>query len=166
MMAARWESDGAKGLGVGRSKSVDEVGGGGNPEAARKLLMRALRFESVKSRVEVWVEWVRIEVAYAEMVRRRWEVINERGKVVIDGGMDVDGEHSRSQPSPGGDDSDSVQVPLLAGESGSADGPAVSGATEAARSGHDRIMDGEIVKVVLQNAFQGAIPTISLEVDQ
>ncbi|GAA96091.1 uncharacterized protein L969DRAFT_48513 [Mixia osmundae IAM 14324] len=62
IIAARWEWDG----------DVHEQGGG-NIEAARKLLLRALRFN--KHQVSVWSEWCRIEMAYAEQMRQRWDVL-------------------------------------------------------------------------------------------
>lgn len=50
------------------------------PSAARTLMQRGIRFN--KESVELWTEYVKLELDFVESLRRRWEVlgINEKGK--------------------------------------------------------------------------------------
>lgn len=149
-MASRWESEGdRKGM------------GGGNVEGARRLCMRALRFlKNAPGEMTIWREWIRLEVAFLERVRGRAQVLGT-GKQVGGGEVIVRvGEKSTDEmdldPSEEEGPAD-VQVPLLPDET--------VGATDetmqhvSALSGQDAIIDGAIVRVVLENCLSCACTT-------
>lgn len=147
-MASRWESEG------------DERGmGGGNTEAARRLCMRALRFLKGRSEDEmlVWKEWVRLECAFAERVKARWAVLGiGKGK----GGMEeitrVNGKKQILDVDGADEDAEAnaeVEVPALEGEA--AEDEAMKQQVEQqALSGQEAIIDGAIVRVVIDNCLR------------
>ncbi|KAJ7782891.1 U3 small nucleolar RNA-associated protein 6-domain-containing protein [Mycena metata] len=64
----------------------------GSPSAARTLLQRGIRINPES--VEMWKEYVRMELAFMESLRRRWDVLglDEKGK-----GREAAGEGQRSR---------------------------------------------------------------------
>lgn len=140
LMAARWESEG------------DQKGmGGGNEEAARRLCMRALRFlKGTKGEAKVWREWVRLEVAFAERVRGRMAVLGI-GKGEEAG---VQREKEKEDVEMGGlegEDGEQVNELEVAEDE---DAKRIKEEVEAkVLSGQEAIVDGAIVRVVIDNAL-------------
>jgi U3 small nucleolar RNA-associated protein 6 len=125
MMAARWEADGN-----------EQGAGGGNVDGARKLLLRALRFN--KASETIWLEWLRIEVSFAERLRKRWEVLG------------IGPSAASESPKPEGE---TVVVPSLEGEENGEQ--VVAGLPESAGlTGQQSLIEGVLVKLVLDNAFK------------
>jgi len=82
LLAIRFEADGtAAPTSAEDEDDASKSGGigGGNIDAARKLVLRALRFmQSESSRldaVEIWKEWVRLEISLVERMRKRWQIL-------------------------------------------------------------------------------------------
>ncbi|KAI0675026.1 U3 small nucleolar RNA-associated protein 6-domain-containing protein [Trametes maxima] len=125
-----------------------------SPSAARALLQRGLRLNS--GSVEMWREYVRMELNFVESLRRRWSVL----------GIDVKGkgkESSKVKTNARLDSTDSAEESGLEdGQDKEAEGMQVDdeelGEDEAARK---EIMDGAIVKAVISNAVK-ALPKIEL----
>ncbi|KAI9067095.1 hypothetical protein FKP32DRAFT_1564309 [Trametes sanguinea] len=126
-----------------------------SPSAARALLQRGLRLNS--DSVEMWREYVRMELNFVESLRRRWSVLGidlkgkgkDTGKAKGSGrktGADS-GEDSGLEDEDGAEDDD-MQV----------DGEEDLDEDEAARK---QIMEGAIVKAVISNAVK-ALPKIEL----
>lgn len=73
LLAIRFEADGT-------GPQAKEGGiGGGNIDAARKLVLRALRFMKSAKEEEgrkIWLEWVRLEMSFIERMRKRWEIMS------------------------------------------------------------------------------------------
>ena len=119
-----------------------------SPSAARSLLQRGLRLNS--DSVDMWREYIRMELGFIEGMRRRWNVLgintkeDEEAQVSksVEADMDMDGidetaiidEHRERPPDE-----------VIAAEKGGDEG-------EAARKA---IMDGAIVKSALSNAAKG-----------
>ncbi|KAI0334977.1 hypothetical protein GY45DRAFT_1351078 [Cubamyces sp. BRFM 1775] len=126
-----------------------------SPSAARALLQRGLRLNA--DSVEMWREYVRMELNFVESLRRRWSVlgIDVKGKgkesvkpksISRGGGMD-----SGEESDLGGqreEDADGMDV----------DGEEELGEDEAARK---QILEGAIVKAVISNAVK-ALPKVEL----
>lgn len=145
IMASRWESEGdRKGM------------GGGNVEGARRLCMRGLRFlKAGAGEMEIWREWVRLEVAYVERVRGRWEVLGIGKKDAVglpvpeSGAMEVDEVVLGEDGEPEGPAE--VDVPLFPSEETSEADATLKDVQ--ALSGQEAILDGAIVRVVLDNCL-------------
>ncbi|KAI0373390.1 hypothetical protein BV20DRAFT_962522 [Pilatotrama ljubarskyi] len=126
-----------------------------SPSAARVLLQRGIRLNS--DSVEMWREYVKMEMNFIESLRRRWSVlgIEVKGK-----GKETDkaAKGKQKKPAESGDES-----ALEDADDADADGMEVDqeeelGEDEAARK---QIMDGAIVKAVISNAVK-ALPKIEL----
>lgn len=134
IMASRWESEGdRKGM------------GGGNVEGARRLCMRGLRFlKGATGEMEIWREWIRLEVAYVEKIRARREILGigkaEKETQAEDDEMEVDEEEVGN-----------VELPLLPNETEGVTNEEMKNVE--ALSGQEAILDGAIVRVVLDNCF-------------
>ena len=119
-----------------------------SPSAARTLLQRGLRLNA--DSVEMWREYVRMELGFVESLRRRWSVlgIDTKGK-----GKDTNMGTSKSVEAedPWKEIGDGEALP-----SGSADPMDVDseevGEDEAARR---EIMNGAIVRSVISSAVKG-----------
>lgn len=123
--------------------------------------MRALRF--VKGRREeerVWKEWLRLEVGYVEKIRGRWKILGigkeEEQK------MEVEGEEEGE-----GEEKEEIELPQE-GEDAAMDGEIDGTAKEVEEkvlSGQEAILDGAIVRVVLDNCLACAsssfLPSLS-----
>ncbi|GAA5938610.1 hypothetical protein JCM3775_002172 [Rhodotorula graminis] len=157
VLASQWESDGdRKGM------------GGGNTEGARRLCMRALRFlkgrkgarrdDGVDGPEElVWREWIRVEVAFVERLRERWQVLGI-GKGATEDIVRVGGTAAAGEDAP----SETVDDVL----EGQADEIALPGADEdedaelkqeideKALSGQEALLDGAIVRLVIDNLLK------------
>jgi hypothetical protein len=130
ILASQFESEGTRnGL------------GGGNVEGARRLCMRALRFlkggSSKESEMLLWKEWIRLEVAFAEKLRARLEILGIGSTAAVT------------------TEDASIDVPLLPNES--TDAPEV---IKEALSGTDALIGGAVVHVVLDNALSCTSSTI------
>ncbi|GAA5913858.1 snoRNA-binding rRNA-processing protein UTP6 [Sporobolomyces salmoneus] len=158
IMASRWESEG------------DEKGmGGGNTEGARRLCMRALRFLKkgkskgvTTSKDEqregeedlVWKEWLRVEVAFVEKLKSRQQVLGlGKGKDGDEVIVRVNGKRSSEETGEeeGADEEEeeAVKVPLLEGEEDQ--DQVQQEVDQKALSGQEAILDGAIVRAVLDN---------------
>lgn len=100
-----------------------------SPSAARVLLQRGIRLNA--SSVEMWKEYVRMEMGFIEGLRRRWEVLGIK--------VDIKGKGKESDGAEG--DVETMEVDAIEEDS-----------AEAARR---EIMQGAIVKTVIANAAKG-----------
>ncbi|GAA5878944.1 hypothetical protein JCM8547_003254 [Rhodosporidiobolus lusitaniae] len=148
IMASQWESEG------------DRRGmGGGNTEAARRLCMRALRFLKGK-RVEgkegdeeaVWKEWIRLEVAFVEKLRGRMQVLGI-GKGVQEDIVRVKEKKVGEDEEEEEEEDAGVAVPTLEGEAGD-DDEAAAEVDAKVLSGQEAILDGAIVRLVIDNLLK------------
>ena len=122
-----------------------------SPSAARALLQRGLRLNA--DSVEMWREYVRMELNFVESLRRRWSVL----------GIDVKGKGkesvkqksiSRVRGADSGEESD-----LGGHHDEDADGMDVDGKEELGEdeAASKQILEGAIVKAVISNAVKGAL---------
>lgn len=126
-----------------------------SPAAARALLQRGLRMNS--DSVEMWREYVRMELGFVESLRRRWSVlgIDTKGKGKDTGaGKDKEEVQGKEVGDPWSgigdeDDKEANGMDVDAGENSPED--------EVAR-GH--IMEGAIVESVISSAVKGASITL------
>ena len=100
-----------------------------SPSAARTLLQRGIRLNS--DNVEMWKEYVKMELGFIEGLRRRWELLGIR--------VDVKGKGKDTLDS----DVENMEVDAIEEDS-----------AEAARR---EIMQGGIVKAVIANAAKGGV---------
>ncbi|TBU29581.1 U3 small nucleolar RNA-associated protein 6-domain-containing protein [Dichomitus squalens] len=126
-----------------------------SPTAARALLQRGLRLNS--DSVEMWREYVRMELGFVESLRRRWSVLG------ID--MQRKGEDAGSGKGKG-KERESGTDDIWSGigdEEGEADGMDVDAEQDLTEDEVARrhIMEGAIVKSVISSAVK-AIPRIDL----
>ncbi|KAL0956148.1 hypothetical protein HGRIS_002310 [Hohenbuehelia grisea] len=127
-----------------------ELKAGQSPAAARALLQRGVRMN--KESVEMWREWVRLEMVFVESLRRRWEVLG-----IVEGPTTI---------SAGGQKNGKGKV-----KGGEADEETGEGETEvekqaekdddAGAAARKEIMEGAIVKTVISSAA-AAVPKMSL----
>lgn len=159
IMASQWESDGDhKGM------------GGGNTEGARRLCMRALRFLKGRNNAErdieaVWREWIRVEVGFVERLRERWHVlgIGKGGSeevVRFGGGGDKgkqtsDGEEEDDDPE---EEADEIALPGAEAD----ESRLKEEMDEQAVSGQEALLNGAIVRVVLDNLLKCTFPAARL----
>lgn len=126
-----------------------------SPTAARALLQRGLRLNA--DSVEMWREYVRMELGFVESLRRRWTVlgIDVKGKGK---GKDTGASKSTGKGQAGDAEDPYSGLGEAVGEEASdrmdVDGEAVD-EDEAARK---EIMGGAIVKSVITSAAKGASP--------
>lgn len=112
-----------------------------SPAAARTLLQRGLRL-NVDS-VELWREYVKMELGFVESIRRRWEVLGislasqAKGKAKEANGLDENIESTPFADRPPVDTDQDAQA-------------------EADMARHE-ILEGAIVKSVLENAVKGEL---------
>ncbi|KAA1472793.1 hypothetical protein DENSPDRAFT_839159 [Dentipellis sp. KUC8613] len=122
-----------------------------SPSAARTLLQRGIRLNA--DSVELWREYVKMELGFIEGLRRRWDLLGIT--------LDTKGKGKEKAPeSPnGGDDgeNDESHLDQEAGEGMQIDEEAVDEG-DAARQA---ILDGAIVKSVISSAAK-ALPRIEL----
>lgn len=111
-----------------------------SPSAARALLQRGIRLNS--ENVEMWSEYVKMELGFIESLRRRWDVLgidvvesgNRKGKDIEkerEMDIDIDGEDHQMEL----DEKEDVE--------------------EEDESARNAIMEGAIVKSVMSSAAQG-----------
>lgn len=155
IMASQWESDGdRKGM------------GGGNTEGARRLCMRALRFLKGRNNAQadqeaVWREWIRVEVAFVERLRERWHVLGiGKGKNggeeivrVADKGKQTSGSAEEEEGAEEQDDEVEEEIALPGDEVD--DSQLKQEVDQKALSGQEALLDGAIVRVVLDNLLKG-----------
>lgn len=106
-----------------------------SPSTARSLLQRGIRLNPES--VEIWREYVRMELGFIESLRRRWDVLGinagDKGKKRAHGDNDVKEIDAVTQE-PTGDTEDIEEV-----------------------ASRQDIMEGAIVKSVINSAVQGAV---------
>lgn len=155
IMASQWESDGDhKGM------------GGGNTEGARRLCMRALRFLKGRNNNErdleaVWREWIRVEVAFVERLRERWQVLGiGKGKnggeeiVRVDKGKAAGSEDDDDEADEAVFGADEIALPGEEAE----ESQLKEEVDQKALSGQEALLDGAIVRVVLDNLVKCTYP--------
>lgn len=126
-----------------------------SPSAARALLQRGLRLNAHS--VDLWREYVRMELHFIEGMRRRWNILgigitSEKKPLDIDASMDVDtGMDSAADPNIVTDDRGETPDEIVAAAKGGDHG-------ETARRA---IMEGAIVKSAMCSAAK-ASPRIEL----
>ncbi|TBU43639.1 hypothetical protein BD309DRAFT_960198 [Dichomitus squalens] len=126
-----------------------------SPTAARALLQRGLRLNS--DSVEMWREYVRMELGFVESLRRRWSVLGiDMQRTGEDAGS---GKGKGKERESGTDDIWSG----IGDEEGEADGMDVDAEQDLTEDEVARrhIMEGAIVKSVISSAVK-AIPRIDL----
>lgn len=147
LLAIRFEADGT-------GPNAREGGiGGGNIDAARKLVMRALRFMRAAPKEEalkIWLEWIRLEISFMERMRKRWEILGIKDAMsgeqnVKTDEMDVDGDAAALPAADADLVSEAKEVEALAKTAGDVQ--------HSARQGEHAVLKGAIVKVVITNAF-------------
>ena len=112
-----------------------------SPSAARTLLQRGIRLNP--DSVEMWREYVKMELGFVEGLRRRWELLgiqlDSKGKGKdVRRTMDLDGAHD------GGDEEDQNR----------SEGMDVDEDINGDAAKHE-IMEGIIVKSVISSAVKG-----------
>ncbi|KAI0633359.1 U3 small nucleolar RNA-associated protein 6-domain-containing protein [Trametes polyzona] len=125
-----------------------------SPSAARALLQRGLRLNA--DSVDMWREYVKMELNFIESLRRRWSVlgIDVKGK-----GKETVSTKKRRQPATSGDES-GLEDEVVPEE----DGMEVDGEVEELsedEAARKQIMEGAIVRAVISNAVK-AVPKIEL----
>ncbi|KAG1716655.1 hypothetical protein ID866_533 [Astraeus odoratus] len=123
-----------------------------SPSAARSLLQRGLRLNA--DSIDLWREYVRMELHFIEGMRRRWNVLGipveeEKKKSIDDGQMDIDIDIGDTG-NPVFINDDQEQKPpdeVVTAEQG-------GDAGEAARKA---IMEGAIVKSAMSSAAKGML---------
>ena len=140
LLAIRFEADGT-------GPQAKEGGiGGGNIDAARKLAMRALRFmKGAKDEdgQKIWLEWTRLEISFVERMRKRWEILGIGDAMTGKANMDVDGKDGEVEELP---EPESQVEDVDAAE---------EDVSVAQNQGKNAVLDGAIVKAVLENACAG-----------
>ncbi|KAJ3775345.1 U3 snoRNP protein [Lentinula raphanica] len=144
-----------------------------SPSTARTLLQRGIRLN--KESVEMWTEYVRMELGFVESLRRRWGVLG------IGEGMGGEGEGTSEPREMTGDDSDGHKDPFLDVDVDIDANPTPAGIGETRDAeleleletrrwdqegdeGHiarKQVLDGGIIKAVMDSAVQ-ALPQIEL----
>lgn len=104
--------------------------------------------------MRLWQEWIRLEVAYVEKLRARWEVLgihsnstapSATGAASTDvGDREIDAEKEVDEQEEA-----TIDVPLLPNET-VAD---KEGENPASLSGTEAILDGAVVRVVVDNTL-------------
>ncbi|GAA6056822.1 hypothetical protein JCM3770_003586 [Rhodotorula araucariae] len=149
VMASQWESDGdRKGM------------GGGNTEGARRLCMRALRFLKGRKGARrddgedgpeelVWREWIRVEVAFVERLRERWAVLG----IGKGGSEEIVRVKGQGDAAPLDEDADADEIQLPGGGD-EEDATLKEEIDEKALSGQEALLDGAIVRLVIDNLLK------------
>lgn len=119
-----------------------------SPSAARSLLQRGLRLNS--DSVDIWREYIRMELGFIEGMRRRWNVLGinmkEEEKTQVGKGVEPDIDMGGNDETVILDEQrEKPPDEVIAAEKGGDEG-------EAARKA---IMDGAIVKSALSSAAKG-----------
>ncbi|KAG0653551.1 U3 snoRNP protein [Rhodotorula mucilaginosa] len=159
IMASQWESDGdRKGM------------GGGNTEGARRLCMRALRFLKGRNNAQadqeaVWREWIRVEVAFVERLRERWHVLGigkgKNGGEEIVRVADKGKQPSGSEEEEGAEEhDDEVEEEIALPGDEVDDSQLKQEVDQKALSGQEALLDGAIVRVVLDNLLKASSHSI------
>ncbi|KAI0829637.1 U3 small nucleolar RNA-associated protein 6-domain-containing protein [Trametes gibbosa] len=126
-----------------------------SPSAARALLQRGIRLNS--DSVEMWREYVKMELNFVESLRRRWSVLGIDTKGKGKDAIKVKGKQTNVADDLGASGlEDEIQ-----GDHDSMDVDLQEEAVDEDEAARKQIMDGAIVKAVISNAVQ-AIPKIEL----
>ncbi|KAJ3758844.1 U3 snoRNP protein [Lentinula raphanica] len=137
-----------------------------SPSSARSLLQRGIRLNS-KS-VEMWTEYVKMELGFVESLRRRWDVL----------GISINGDGKTDSRKITGSDSDKDQFLDVDVDMDMDENATPAGIEEAGQARDDelerwdqegdegitarkQVLDGVIIKAVMDNAVQ-ALPQIEL----
>lgn len=140
ILAIRFESDGT-------GPQAKEGGvGGGNIDAARKLCLRALRFmkgATQQDAIAIWLEWIRLEISFVERMRKRWEIL----------GLES------TMPGPVNVVSTDMEMNVLQEEdeeSKEALDKIEETVSDERQKGKNAVLDGAIVRIVIENAISGS----------
>ena len=112
-----------------------------SPAAARTLLQRGLRLNA--DSVDLWREYVKMELGFVESIRRRWEVLG----ISIDASAKGKGKQAEDVMEVDSADNGDTERPTV-----DTDKDAQAEADMARRE----ILEGAIVKSVIVNAVKGA----------
>lgn len=111
--------------------------------ATRKLIMRSLRF--IKRDWAIWEKWIKLEIGFADKLKKRWEVlgVNQKGK---------------EKAIPEVVEEEEVITPTLDGNQDEA----MDEMTAQVESVNDQdgVLNGQLVKLVLSNAMQGMLSVV------
>ncbi|CDO69297.1 hypothetical protein BN946_scf184976.g16 [Trametes cinnabarina] len=122
-----------------------------SPSAARALLQRGLRLNA--DSIEMWREYVRMEMNFVESLRRRWSVL----------GIDIKGKGKDTEKGDGSRRRNANESSLGDGNAEGDDGMQVDDEEDLDEdeTARKEIMEGAIVKAVISNAVK-ALPKIEL----
>lgn len=122
--------------------------GGGDVEAARRLCMRGLRFVKGEGSIEIWKEWIRIELVFMEGLRHRNEAL----------GL---GQANGKGKGKATDDEDEVMDEIAADLPESGELPDAEGVSQivdevdtVTQTGPAALADGALLKVILPDCFK------------
>ncbi|PFH52029.1 hypothetical protein AMATHDRAFT_57722 [Amanita thiersii Skay4041] len=121
-----------------------------SPSTARTLLQRGLRMNADK--IELWKEYVKMELGFIEGLRRRWDVLGI--KTTEQKGKNKENDYDTGGCNLGPTDTTNEGLPDSMGVDAAIEG-------DAGAVARGEIMQGAIVKSVITNACQ-AIPKIEL----
>ncbi len=126
-----------------------------SPTAARALLQRGLRMNSES--IEMWREYVRMELGFVESLRRRWSVLGIDVK-----GTGKDTVAGKDQGKDKGKGADDRWNGIGEEDEGEADGMDVDAEEDLTEDevARRQIMEGAIVKSVISSAVTGASITL------
>ena len=112
--------------------------------ATRKLIMRSLRF--VKRDWDIWEKWIRLEIGFADKLKKRWQVlgVNQKGKEKAAESLEEE----------------VVVTPTLDGQQDEEMDQMTAQVEVASVNDQDGVLNGQLVKLVLSNAMQGAHPLV------
>lgn len=117
-----------------------------SPSAARMLLQRGLRLNGES--IELWKEYVKMELGFVESLRRRWDVLGirvpgtdkETTKRTEDPSSAIMGERIADEALEAGADAEAAEY---------------EAADEAGAAARRRVLEGAIVESVISSAGQG-----------
>ncbi|KAJ4468301.1 U3 small nucleolar RNA-associated protein 6-domain-containing protein [Lentinula aciculospora] len=129
-----------------------------SPSTARTILQRGIRFNS--DNVEMWTEYVKMELGFIESLRRRWDVlgISGEGRSNLQKGKDVVSEKDQFLDV---DMADGGTISAGTVETRDAELERLDQVGDEGTTARKQILDGVIVKAVMDSAVQ-ALPQITL----
>ncbi|CAK5265704.1 unnamed protein product [Mycena citricolor] len=119
----------------------------GSPSAARSMLQRGTRVCRGKDGVEVWIGWVRMEMRFVEALRRRWNVLG-----LEDGGQGTAAEMPMEEREHVGPETEHA-----------AEAVGAELAHDSSRQARAAILNGEIVRGVIDSAVEAVTTTEMFE---
>lgn len=92
---------------------------------------------------KIWLEWVNLEISFVERMRKRWEILGIGDAMSGKANMEIDGE-----------DGASATLPEPEAKAAQVDA-AEEDVSVAQQKGKNAVLEGAIVKAVLENACAG-----------